>query len=436
MHGERPEVANQYGKGGQARTRGELAIIGLGHVGLPLWLVFSSCHVRCVGVDKNASRIEEIVGLSGRLDEVVRASLARHLEQEKSARSRLVTRLTRPMGAILVAVECKSEAVLCQVIDEVLPWLEPGGVLMIASTCQPDWFAGVVSHIGESGRVVGQDLLLAHTPERLMPGEGALDEVRQLPRVIGGHTAQCAAAAARHYARVTRAELIEQVSLEEAALIKIAENAYRAINVVLANEIEAVAHGYGMDVARVMRLANTHPRVALHQPGAGAWGRCLPLAMELLASEGSELARVAHALNARRPAQLVDRLLHALHDAHVPLDRAVVVVAGLAYKRGQHDAREGAGTLMVSALLERGVGRVRVCDPHVEDDSLRIVLALDPTRVQVCVSLEEAIQGAHGVVVSVRHEAFDAPLRQIEELDARGERHPEMCAPAAWVFAR
>lgn len=432
MHVERSEA--DRGSGARRGGSPELAIIGLGHVGLPLWLVFSA-QTPCIGVDKNPNRIKEIEEVSSTLDEPLRAPLMARHQRAPEGDGHLLTTLDRPMRAILVAVECESEAALCGVIAEVLPWLEPGGVLMIASTCQPAWFAGVVAFLTGEGRRVGEDLYLAHVPERLMPGASALDEVQHLPRVIGGHTSACARAAVEHYARISLA-IIEQVSLEEAALIKIAENAYRAINIVLANEIETVAHAYGMDAGRVMAIANTHPRVALHRPGAGAWGRCLPLAMELLAGEGSALARASHTLNARRPGELVERLLCELESAGVRIEEAAVVVAGLAYKKGQRDTREGAGTRMVKTLLERGVGAVRVCDPHVEFEMWRNELALDAMRVQVCSSLEEAIQGAHGVLVSVRHDAFDALLSDVEAMQARGDdaSHPQMCAPAAWVF--
>lgn len=383
-----------------------IAIIGLGHVGLPLFLTMSGVHGKAVvGVDRSAARVDQLWRCS--VDEPgVKQALQDHVAQDAQKNS-IQMSVQSACDAIVIAVECQDSAHLVAVAGQVLDHLKQGGVLMIASTCQPAWFGALVAFCREQGRAPGEDMYLAHVPERLMPGQ-AMQEVRGLPRVIGGYTRGCADRAASYYVPFMNAG-VERVGLEEAALIKIAENGYRALNVVFANELEKIAHAYGMDTARVIRLANTHPRVNVHTPGAGAWGRCLPLSMDLLAEEGSALLEVARGLNDKRPSELVDRLMQRLEGVDAP----VVVVAGLSYKAGLSDIRRSAGGMMVRALLERGgVAQIRVCDPVVRAADWEILRAglesEECSKLSFFRGIVDALEGAHGVVVSVAHQEFSA----------------------------
>lgn len=372
-----------------------VAVVGLGHVGAPLAVAMSaSPTLRVEGIDRDPSRLKALGGAHG-----VEPALAPHLlaSLERGVLS-LQSRLQGRYAALVVAIEPEGIDPLISLTLTCLAHLAPGGILIIASTCQPQWFASLIEACRAQGHDPGVDFHLAHAPERMMPGR-AFDEVVDLPRVVGGYTPKCMAHATRYYARFVHGE-VRGVRLEAAALIKIAENAYRAVNVVLANEIADVAARYELSATEIIDSANTHPRVNVHTPGAGAWGRCLPLAMDLLGAEGSELSRVASALNRARPRELARGLREALGGVVAP----VVVVCGVAYKRDLSDGRNSAGVHIIEALREQGC-EVRVVDPHVP--------GLAPW------GFDEALSGAHGVIYTVAHTVFESHVLE----DVRSRLH-------------
>jgi UDP-N-acetyl-D-mannosaminuronic acid dehydrogenase len=361
-----------------------VAVVGLGHVGAPLAVAMSaSPALRVEGIDRDRSRLNDLGAARG-----VEPALAPHLltSLERGVLC-LKAQLQGHYAALVVAIEPAGVEPLISLTLTCLDHLTLGGILIIASTCQPQWFEPLIEACKAQGHDPGVGFHLAHAPERMMPGR-AFDEVVELPRVVGGYTPECVARATRYYARFVHGE-VRGVRLEAAALIKIAENAYRAVNVVLANEIADVAARHELSATEIIAAANTHPRVNVHTPGAGAWGRCLPLAMELLGAEGSELARVASALNRGRPRELVRALCEALDGVVEP----VVVVCGVAYKRNLSDGRNSAGVHVIEALRERGC-EVRVVDPHVPGLAYW--------------GFDDALSGAHGVIYTVAHAAFEA----------------------------
>ncbi len=361
-------------------------VIGLGHVGAPLMVAMASSmsgRLHVEGIDRSRARLEAL--RDGSLSEVELVGALQDIRSRGGLN--LSDELSGLYDVIVVAIEPQGIEPLLELVEVCLEHLVTQGLLIIASTCQPRWFEVVLDACRASGRTPGEDLYLAHAPERMMPGR-ALSEVVGLPRVIGGFSPACIERASQLYGWFVTGQ-IRGVGLEEAALIKIAENAYRAINIVLANEIADVAGRYELSPHDIIEAANTHPRVDVHRPGAGAWGRCLPLAMALLGQEGSELAQVAHELNARRPVAIARQMVAAL--ACVP--RPVVVVCGLAYKKDQSDARSAAGSEVVRVLREQGC-EVRSVDPHVT------------TSQPISWEMDAALRGAHGVIITVAHSEF------------------------------
>ncbi len=207
-----------------------------------------------------------------------------------------------------------------------------------------------------------------------------------------------------------------------AELVKLVENAYRDVNIAFANELSLICDQVGLNVWRVIELANRHPRVAILQPGAGVGGHCIavdPWFIISSAPERTRLIRTAREVNDAKPKFVVAQIRERAERFKHP----VVACLGLTYKPDVDDVRESPAIEIVVELARGGQERILVADPNLR--ALPPELAELP-NVSLCGTLE-AVREADIVAVLVAH----SPFRKIprEELmrrmviDATGLTH-------------
>jgi len=120
----------------------------------------------------------------------------------------------------------------------------------------------------------GEDFFLAYSPERAIPTR-TLAEIQSNARIVGGVNRASSQVAAALYRQITSGDVYEE-SVEVVEVVKLIENTFRDVNIALANELALLCETIGVDVIKAINLANKHPRVNLHMPGAGVGGHCLP----------------------------------------------------------------------------------------------------------------------------------------------------------------
>ena len=245
------------------------------------------------------------------------------------------------------------------------------------------------------------EVAIAYCPERVLPGR-ILRELVENDRVVGGLTPACAAAAAGLYRGFVRGEVI-LADARMAELVKLAENAFRDVNIAFANELSLLCDRLGVDARQAIALANRHPRVQVLQPGVGVGGHCIPIDPWFLAAtapedapEEARLIRAARAVNDAMPRRIAQRLW----EAAARLDAPRVACLGLAYKPDVGDLRESPAVAIVSALLRDGLDVV-VADPF--------VAALPPAlRGAALMEAAAAVAAADIVAILVAHTPYRA----------------------------
>jgi len=177
-------------------------------------------------------------------------------------------------------------------------------LIVIESTIPPGTTVGIAKPmLEETGMKVSRDIYLAHVPERIAPGK-AVEELLNAPGVVGGADPRSTEKAIQLYSKVN--PHLQPTDATTAEFVKLAENTYRDLNIALANLLALMAEKLGIDVYETIRLANTHPRVNIHMPGAGVGGPCLTKDPYMLASTapdfwGAELIRIARRINDYMP---------------------------------------------------------------------------------------------------------------------------------------
>ncbi|MDG4664932.1 nucleotide sugar dehydrogenase [Mycobacterium sp. 236(2023)] len=354
-----------------------VAIVGLGYVGLPTALSFTTSGADVIGFDVSEARL-----LAIKADQV--DLLARDHTRLASAFSAHQLSLTTEASgiaaadAVLICVPTPVDAHLTPDLEAlssacatVVQNARPGQTIVLTSTTYPGCTADLlVRPLQARGFQVGTDIFVAFSPERIDPGvvDHAPDRT---PRVIGGVTAECARRAASFLAHT--AGSLHMVSSPEAAeMTKLVENTFRAVNIALANEFADAAREVNIDVMEVISAAATKPYGFMpFYPGAGVGGHCIPcdphyLLWQLRARRTSSPV-VASAMTAiaERPRDVVTRSRDVLADAGRRMRDARILVLGVTYKPAVADVRESPALAIIDMLAAEGA-HVAFADPHVE----------------------------------------------------------------------
>jgi UDP-N-acetyl-D-mannosaminuronic acid dehydrogenase len=378
-----------------------VAVVGLGRVGLPLALSFADCGHRVIGIDKEPAVLESIrasrmpfqeTGTQDMLDRVLptgRLELSQRIQAAAEADHIVLTLGTPAFSHIEIDI-----SQIRSVVDELLPLLHDGQSLLLRSTVAPrttEWVAGYIEQ--RRGFTVGEDLFVAHVPERIAENH-FLEEIYSLPCIIGGVGAGSGERAAELFGCFD-SEIVQTTPVQ-AELAKIWTNILRYTEFALPNLLMMNCEQYGANVFDVIDLINrNYPRGGIAAPGLTA-GTCLrkdfTFSEERSNAPGMLLAvsRVHESV----PLFLVEGLKRRLGGS---LRDAKVAVLGLTFKRGSDDMRDSLAFKLVR-LLERELAHVARHDPHAP-------VATEP--------LETALSGAKAVVIATNHPEFEHVLTQV-----------------------
>ena len=376
----------------------KVCVIGLGYIGLPTAALFSKAGNQVTGVDVNQRVVDalnrgEIIIEEPDLPDLVRQSVnSGHLK---------ASTVPNEADTFMIAVptpiyenQTANIKYVEQAVQAILPYVKKGNVIIVESTIPPRTIADVVAPaFSAAGMDPKTDIHLAHCPERVLPGK-ILTELIENTRIVGGHTPEAAAAAKEVYRTVVEGDIIETTALT-AEMSKLMENTFRDVNIALANELVKISDKLGVNAHEVIRLANLHPRVNLHQPGPGVGGHCLavdPYFIVEKAVDESKLIQTSRQINNSMPDYVVDKVKSITAGTPQPK----VAVLGLTYKGNVDDVRESPAMDIVHRLKQDDAFNVAVHDPHVKDWQVPYTL----------MGLEEALTGADMALILTDHNEF------------------------------
>jgi UDP-N-acetyl-D-mannosaminuronic acid dehydrogenase len=397
----------------------QVAVVGLGRVGLPLALSFAGRGIRTLGIDHDATILDSL--RTGRMP--FEESGTQELLDRVSAGGGVVGPADgagpggRP-GPLLQLSERAADAArardiiltigtpsfshiesdlsqLRAVIDDLLPLLAPGHGIHLRSTIAPGTTEFVAGYITKRRNLeVGADIFVAHTPERIAAGK-FLAEIGTLPCIIGGvgdaSTDRAAEVFAAFGAPIVRTTPVE------AELAKIWTNILRYATFALPNLLMMDCERYDANVFDVIELINgDYPRGGMKLPGLTA-GTCLrkDFAFSEERSNSPGMLMAVSRVNESVPLFLVEGVKRRLGSI---ADKKIAVL-GLTFKAGTDDERDSLSFKLIR-LLERELADVAICDPH----------AQSPTQ-----PLGEALEDADVVIIATNHAEFSGPqiLRSI-----------------------
>lgn len=399
-----------------------ICVMGLGYIGLPTASFLATKGHQVLGVDVSERVVRTIgsgdIHIKERdLDVVVRSAV-----NSGNLRASLGP---EPADIFILAVPTPFREGKQPDLDHVeaatraiAPYVAEGNIVILESTspvgatekvarwlaeCRPDLRIG-----GEHG------VHLAHCPERVLPGR-ILIELVENDRIVGGLDEAATTATAAFYRTFVAGDVLETNS-RTAELAKLTENAFRDVNIALANELSVLCDKVGINVWELIKLANHHPRVNILQPGCGVGGHCIAVdpwfivdTAERLGDRGlSRLMETARHVNDAKPAYVVGKVEAAAED----LDEPVIACLGLAYKPDVDDTRESPAVVIAHRLAGIRGARVVCVDPYVDAENDRHLDSLT-----LC-ELEPALDEADVIVALVAH----APFKEVARDRLAGKR--------------
>ena len=296
--------------------------------------------------------------------------------------------------------------------------LRAGQLVVLESTTYPGTTREQLTPILErSGLALGEDFLVAFSPERIDPGRTDFT-IRTTPKLVGGMTAACTERARDLYALVCD-EVVVVSSPEAAELSKLLENVFRSVNIAFVNELAQLCDRLGIDVWEVIDAASTKPFGFMRfEPGPGMGGHCLPVDPFYLAFKAREqdfypeFIELAGKVNQAQPAFCVERIERVLNQASKPVKGSKILILGASYKSGSGDTRESPA-LTILRLLAALEADFSYHDPFVPEL---------PELGLASVELEPALAAADLVAIVTAHPGFD--YAEIVASGAAGARLP------------
>jgi len=388
-----------------------MCIMGMGYVGLPISATWASRGIDVIGVDIDPQIVQRISGgephfAEPDLDMLLRAAI-------QTGKLRVVCR-PEPADAFVIAVPtplCPDKSANLNYVDAatdaIAPLLAPGNIVILESTVPVGTTQRLACRIATqrpdlrlpvSHGVVDVDVNVAHCPERVLPGR-TVRELIENDRIIGGMTENCA----------RRAESVYKVFLQAncfltdagtAEFVKLAENAFRDVNIAFANELSLICDLLGLNVWRVIDLANRHPRVSILEPGAGVGGHCVavdPWFIVSSADERARLIRTAREVNDRKPDFIVSQIRERASRFRDP----IVACLGVAFKPDVSDTRESPALQITQRLADENL-RILVADPKLQELPSQLAGRSNVTFVET----GEAVRRADILAILVAHSAF------------------------------
>ncbi|WP_055497901.1 nucleotide sugar dehydrogenase [Streptomyces albus] len=406
----------------------DLAVVGLGYIGLPLAQQAGAVGMSAVGYDISPQVVADLTAGRSHVDDVRDADVA-------AMRAAGFRATTDPsvLGRSSTIVICVPTGLtpdgdpdlgsLREAVRTVASQLRTGTLVVVESTSHPGTTEEMVRPLLEegSGLLVGEDFHLAYSPERIDPGNRSYT-LHNTPRVVSGCTPLCAKHAVAFYSRLVETVVVAR-GTREAEMAKLLENTYRYINIALVDEVALFCDKMGIDIWDVLHCASTKPfGFTAFSPGAGIGGHCIPVDPRYLAvkaeTEGFSFRMLSAARDVlgRMPRHVVQRAADLLAGEGKPMRGARVLLLGVTYKPDIADTRESPAFAVARQLRDRGA-LVSYHDPYVPE------FVCDGLPLLRCEELADGLADSDLVLLLQDHSCYE-PARLARAgcpvLDTRG----------------
>lgn len=390
-----------------------VGVVGLGYVGLPFAVEKAKVGFQVIGIEQNPIRADRVNQADNYIADVSDRELKELVATGKLKATTDFKYLTE-VDVIVICVPTPLTKNLTpnltyieNVTREIAQHLRVGQLISLESTTYPGTTDEVMKPILEatSGLKQGQDFLLAHSPERVDPGNQRYT-TKNTNKVVGASDPASLQIAKIFYEQ-TIDHVVPVTSAKAAELVKVFENTFRAVNIALVNELALLCDRMDLNVWEVLDAANTKPfGIMPFYPGPGVGGHCIPIDPHYLEWKAKEFNFETHfialagEINRRMPEFVRQKAWRVLNQVGVAPSRSQILVMGVAYKKNLADWRESPSIDVIERLLEDHANII-YHDPFVPEINIygQVFQSIPLTN--------EAISSADLVLIATDHSDID-----------------------------
>ncbi|MGY6463994.1 UDP-N-acetyl-D-mannosamine dehydrogenase [Corynebacterium sp. UMB8791] len=414
------------------RHQFDIAVIGLGYIGLPTAAFFASTGLQVFGYDINADRVATIA--RGEVP-FVEPGFDELLKNVVEARSLSVGTELEPADVYIISVptplssdKSVDPSYVFEAAKSIAPRLH-GEELIILESTSPPGLTEKVADLVVSERAdltltpdQANSIYVAHAPERVLPGK-IMEEMTTNARIVGGINETSSEQAKKLYERFCQNDVLT-TDARTAEMAKLTENAFRDVNIAFANELSLICDELDIDVWELVSLANRHPRVNILQPGPGVGGHCIavdPWFIVHSTPHQAKLIKTSRLVNDSKPEFVLSKIDDALAEFEYGSKHPRIGILGITFKPDIDDVRESPALRITERIaLEHPQIRVDVVEPNLSRLP-KPLSDLDNIRLS---DLEPTVEQSDIIVVLVDHYQFRLSAKDITQhpclIDSRG----------------
>ena len=354
-----------------------LAVIGLGYVGLPLAIEAANSKLKVAGYDINESVVDSLNKSTSHVEDITDKVL-----QDALSKDLLITSDSNILGDseyIVISVPTPLtdyqpdlsyvEAATKSIAEN----LTKGQIIILESTTYPGTTLEIVKPILEknSSLLAGEDFLLGYSPERIDPGNKEWT-FKNTPKIVSGINEKSLKKISEFYNSIID-EVVEVSGTREAEMVKLIENTYRQVNIAMVNELAILSNMLDIDIWEVVEAAKTKPfGFQSFRPGPGVGGHCIPIDPKYLSFKTRQIGQpvrfveLAQEINNSMPNYVISRISELMNKKEILLKNSRILILGVAYKKDIGDTRESPAIDIIESLLDKSV-EVSFYDPYVDE---------------------------------------------------------------------
>jgi UDP-N-acetyl-D-glucosamine dehydrogenase len=390
-----------------------VGVVGLGYVGLPFAVEKAKVGFQVIGIEQNPFRADRVNKADNYIDDVSDRELIELVTAGKLKATTSFEHISE-LDVIVICVPTPLTKNLTpnlsyieNVTQEIAKYLRSGQLISLESTTYPGTTDEVMRPMLElaSGLRQGQDFFLAHSPERVDPGNQRYT-TKNTNKVVGASDPNSLAVAKLFYEQ-TILHVVTVSSAKAAEMVKVFENTFRAVNIALVNELALLCDRMGLNVWEVLDAANTKPfGIMPFYPGPGVGGHCIPLDPHYLEWKAKEFNFETHfialagEINRRMPEFVRQKAWRLLNYIGIAPSRAKVLIMGVAYKKDIGDWRESPSVDVMRLLLQDSASLVYF-------DSLVPEIKIGSQVLTSIALTSEAIAAVDLVIIATDHTHVD-----------------------------
>ena len=394
----------------------KIAIVGLGYVGLPLAVAFGSVR-RVKGFDTNQIRIDQ-------LKKNKDTTLELNKEELKNARYlTFVSEISKleDCNCFIVTVPSPIDKKMkpdltflknaCKMLGQII---KKDNIVIFESTVYPGCTEEDLVPILEktSGLIYNKDFFCGYSPERINPGDKK-HRISDIKKITSGSTSKVAKLIDQLYKQIITAGTYLAPSIKIAEAAKVIENIQRDVNIALINELAVVFSKLNIDTEEILKAAETKWNFISFRPGL-VGGHCIgvdPYYLKYKAEKIGYYPKIIAAgreLNNAMGGYVAERVIKAITDKNMKLERSKVLVMGFTFKENCPDFRN-TKVIDVIKTLEASHCTVDVYDPWVNIEDMSAEYSISMVK-----RLPKYAYDA--VVITVAHKHFfDLGLKKIKD---------------------